>query len=264
MNNKPQDPESYLKWLKESRDVEVSSSTQSHYEYVADIIKSEFQESHLWTQLGSNLEEYNNQYFISKSGYSLLGKLSLSLPLLDIKCFDSFLLKTQRINVLDNELWDQSPKNGWVLPDNWYESINDIVRTCIVVNYLDGIEFLGEKIKELCEEDNNRYFTCEFKAKEEGYYAAHIYTRQTCEIPNYLSPGTKEITASVEIQITTHLKDAIYDLLHKHYQKRRTLLIPVPKEVWQWDYKSAEFGINYLGHILHYLDGMIVNVREKE
>jgi len=262
MNSKPQDPESYLAWLREVLNVEITSSTQSHYNHVANIIKNKFEESRLWTQFASNLENYNNEYYISKSGYGLFSELSL--PPLDIKLFDNFLLKTQRINVLDNELWDAPPSYGWVKPSSWYESINDIVRTCIVVKYLDGIEFLREKIKELCVKDNNRYFTCEFKSKDEGYYAAHIYTQQKCEIPNYLAPGTKEITASVEIQITTHLKDAIYDLLHKNYEERRKLLLPVPKEIWQWDYKSTEFAINYLGHIIHYLDGMIVNVREKE
>ena len=33
---------------------------------------------------------------------------------------------------------------------------------------------------------------------------------------------------------------------------------------WQWDYKSDEFSANYLGHILHYVEGMIVEIREKQ
>jgi len=30
------------------------------------------------------------------------------------------------------------------------------------------------------------------------------------------------------------------------------------------DYKSPEFSSNYLGHIIHYVKGMIVEIRDKE
>ena len=33
---------------------------------------------------------------------------------------------------------------------------------------------------------------------------------------------------------------------------------------WQWDYKSDEFTANYLGHILHYVEGRIVELRDKQ
>lgn len=33
---------------------------------------------------------------------------------------------------------------------------------------------------------------------------------------------------------------------------------------WQWDYESDEFIPNYLGHILHYIEGMIMEVRKRE
>jgi len=262
MNNKPQEPTEYLEWLKERHEVDITSSTKDHYDYIADTFKRQFEASHFWKQLGANLTQYNDEYYVSHSGYELLAPKTL--PDLDTKDFDSFLLKTQRINILENDKWDKPPEGGWLLPDNWYTSINDIVRTSIVVKYLDGIEFMRDKIKTLCDEENERYFKCKFKSGDEGYYAAHIYMQETCEVPRYLAPGTEELQIFIEIQLTTQLKEAIYDLLHKHYEKRRALLIPIPKEVWQWDYQSTEFATNYLGHILHYLDGMMVNIKEKE
>jgi len=52
-------------------------------------------------------------------------------------------------------------------------------------------------------------------------------------------------------------------LLHKYYEERRKKL---KKEdiIWQWDWRSDEFSANYLGHILHYIEGMIMEIREKQ
>lgn len=33
---------------------------------------------------------------------------------------------------------------------------------------------------------------------------------------------------------------------------------------WQSDYRSNEFNVNYLGHIIHYIEGVIINVRDKQ
>ncbi|GAI51334.1 unnamed protein product [marine sediment metagenome] len=52
-------------------------------------------------------------------------------------------------------------------------------------------------------------------------------------------------------------------MLHKYYEETRKRL---EKEdiKWQWNYKSDEFVANYLGHILHYVEGMIMEIREKQ
>jgi hypothetical protein len=95
-----------------------------------------------------------------------------------------------------------------------------------------------------------------------GYYAVHLYTKDEFEItgPNW---KTQRVICQVEIQITTQLQELIRTLLHKHYERRR-LLSHKLDDIWQWNYKSDEFSTNYLGHILHYLEGMIMEIREKE
>ncbi len=35
-------------------------------------------------------------------------------------------------------------------------------------------------------------------------------------------------------------------------------------KIWQWDYKCDEFLPNYLGHIIHYIEGMIMEVRDRK
>jgi hypothetical protein len=51
--------------------------------------------------------------------------------------------------------------------------------------------------------------------------------------------------------------------LHKYYEERRKR-IKEENIKWQWNYKSDEFTVNYLGHILHYVEGMIMEVRETQ
>ncbi|MFZ2411542.1 MAG: hypothetical protein WAW23_08225 [Candidatus Methanoperedens sp.] len=256
--DKPKNIEEYKKWLKEQHKVEISDRTQTYYDSVTSKIKLDFENSEFWSQLTENLKEYNDEYLVG-SGYQLL--IPKFTPELITKSFDSFLLKTFRKNIIENNNWPESPKNGWILPTNWHLRINDSVRTLIVVKYLDGVDFLINKIKFLCEQNkcNCKIF---LEAREEGYYAAHLYINEKFEIPK-IDWNTEKIDVSIEIQITTQLQEVIRKLLHKYYENRRK---KITKEdiKWQWDYKGDEFTANYLGHILHYVEGMIMEIRDKQ
>lgn len=257
-NEKPQDIDQYKEWLREKHDTEISNRTRAYYESVASRIKQDFERSDFWIQLVENLREFGREYQL-QTGYPLL--ISEFEPELDMKTFDSFLLKTFRKNIIENNLWPEEPEGGWILPDNWYSRINDIVRTLIGVKYLDGVEFMIEKIEFLCEQHS---LPCDvqLEAKEEGYYAAHLYTKPEFEIPR-MTWDTKRIKVSIEIQITTQLQEVIRKLLHRYYEERRKRVKEEDIE-WQWNYKSDEFAANYLGHILHYVEGMIMEIREKQ
>jgi hypothetical protein len=180
-------------------------------------------------------------------------------PVILIKPFSSFVEKTYRKNILLNKNWPNEPDEGWILPSNWFSRINDIVRTLIQVKYLDGVDFLINKITSRCENQN---ISCIhfLEAREEGYYAAHLYIKNQYEIPK-MSLGTDKVDINFEIQITTQLQDVIRKLLHTYYKEKR---VNSKDKKWQWDYKSDEFSANYLGHILHYLEGMIMEIRDKE
>ena len=127
------------------------------------------------------------------------------------------------------------------------------------LKYLDGVHFLVSKIRTLFDEHG---LPCEahLEARPEGYYAAHLCVSCEFEIPAWRW-DTVRTRVAVELQITTQVQDLIRRLLHRHYERRRSK--PTPDVItWQWDYKSAEFVPNYLGHILHYVEGMIMEVRE--
>jgi len=204
-----------------------------------------------------DLQQINQQFYLSTNYYLLVGS---NPPELQIKPFGSFLLKTFRQNVISNPNWPRPPDCGWLLPDNWFSRVNDAVRTCFVVKYLDGVAFLAAQLAERAKAAAYES-KVDFEAKEEGYYAAHFYVTFPCEVPRE-DWDTKGVTISVEIQITTQLQEVIRRLLHKYYEQRRTER-PSPDVKWQWDYRSDEFAANYLGHILHYVEGMIMDVRDR-
>ena len=258
MDEKPKDIEQYKEWLEKNHEVKITDRIRNNYESATEKMKQQFKKSAFWKELGRNLREYNDEYYLDKE-YQLLQETSL--PDILIKPFDSLLLKTFRKNILENENFPEPPIEDWILPNNWYSRINDILRTLLVIKYLDGVEFLIGKIRTLCEEIG-KDFECTFEAREVGYYAVHLYTREEFEIPR-MDWDTIRVSAQIEIQLTTQLQEVIRKLLHKYYEGKR--LLPAQTErMWQWDYRSDEFATNYLGHILHYVEGMIMEIREKE
>jgi hypothetical protein len=257
-NKKPKTISEYQRWLKEVHDSDVAEIHKNHYEHVASKINYDFAKSKIWRDIKKNLKEFNDEYLLG-TGYDLL--LSTSMPELDIKSYKSFFLKTFRKNVIENDRWPEEPEEGWYLPSNWYSKINDIVRTCFVTKYLDGVEFTIDKINFLCSQ-HNLDSIISYEAREEGYYAAHLNILHEFEILK-IPFGTEKTFISIELQITTQLQEVIRRLLHKYYEERRKKAREETQK-WQWLYKSEEFSANYLGHILHYVEGMIVDIREKQ
>lgn len=258
MDNKPQNIIEYKTWLKNKYDIDLSDKTKRYYDAVVSKATDDFRNSDLWKTLISQLEQSNQEYYLMKNYYLFA---DTSVPELYKKSFDSFLLKTFRYNVVNNPEWPNEPDAGLIMPVNWFSRINDMVRTCFVVKYLDGVTFFASKLTDICNSlDCTSHI--DYEAKEEGYYAAHFYVSFRCDVP-LEDWDTKYEIILVEIQITTQLQEVIKRLLHKHYEQRRERL-PAGDIKWQWDYRSDEFATNYLGHILHYIEGMIVEMRDRK
>lgn len=64
----------------------------------------------------------------------------------------------------------------------------------------------------------------------------------------------------VEVQLTTQLQEVLYDLTHGLYEELR-IKIEEPIAPWQWDYSSPRFKPSYMGHTLHMLEAIILEVR---
>lgn len=251
---KPTYPEEYKDWLYQHHQIEISSKMDNHYESTVLMIKKNLEDSDIWTELMKNLDEYCLDY-AKKYKYPLL--MQNHKPELYTKPFKSLIEKTFRKNILDNTKWPDPPEEGWILPCNWFFRINDIIRTTIIVKYLDGIGFIADKIRLLSKKYNLEY-KIEWKAREEGYHAAHQYIKKEFKMSN-IDWVTEKVNLSIEIQITTQLQENIRSLLHRHYEERRKRVSEEDIK-WQWDYKSEEFAANYLGHILHYIEGTILEI----
>ena len=110
----------------------------------------------------------------------------------------------------------------------------------------------------------NETILVSFEAREHGYYAAHIELSFETELINIEHDAVK-CRVIIEIQITTQIQDVIRKLTHKYYETRRESTAVVdPGRSWQWNYNSPEFIPNYLGHLLHFVEGMIMEIRDKE
>lgn len=255
---KPSNIDEFKYWLNTSLGFKVDDSYIYYYNTVTKQLKNDFEESDYWKKASSELAEINDRYYMDKHVQLLSAS---ETPKILIKSLDSLIIKAYRKNILNNDNFPNEPNGGWITPDNWFESINDIIRTTITVKYLDGVQFVVDALASFSK-NLGLSFTSSFEAREEGYYAAHSGVLFPSSIPDRnFEQRTKNF--NIEIQVTTQIQEIIKKLLHKHYEENRKIKVPQDYK-WQWDHKSPEFTSNYLGHIIQYIEGMIVEIRDKE
>lgn len=249
----------YIAWQGTRDDLTRITSTEgSRYQLVTARMLEVIAASDLWKALEGQLPELNDAYHAA-TGDDLL--LSKATPTLAKKPYESVISKVLRHNVLRNDAFPSPPEGGWIDPSNWFSRVRDVVRTQFVVKYIDGVEFLSEGLSRVCSDAGATACKVDFEARREGYYAAHVNVQIVFPIP---SSGwdTQEEPVWIEFQVTTQLQEVISKLLHYHYEQRR-MECADSEARWMWDYKSDEFATNYLGHILHYVEGMIADIRER-
>lgn len=258
MGQKKPSYNNYIKWIRDVHGVIINEGEKKYYETVSNVIKEDFEKSSFWVELVSKLNKFETEYE-SLTGYEL-GILNFK-PTLKVKEFDSVLEKSFRKNIKMNRIWPNEPKNGWIFPNNFYSKINDVVRTSLIVRYLDGIEFMSGKIHDLSNK-HGLTFEKHQEARNEGYYAIHTYIGGKYEIPERKGYNTETIDVKIEIQLTTQLKEVIRTIIHEYYKDNRIKYAEKDMQ-WAWNYEGEEFAVNYLGHKLHYLEGMIMNIRKE-
>lgn len=247
----------YPKWLGETHSVNVATE-RNRYERESVRIKGAAETSPLWLHYLATKQELADTYFAGTT-YPLFADSTPESMV--IKPWKSFLEKTYRTNISSNSGWPDPPEEGWLLPGNWYERIHDIARTVVVVKYLDGVEAVTNHFQAFVTTGAIADYECNFEARDTGYYAAH--SRVGVDF-NLLVENWTEVAShgQFEIQVTTQLQEVIRRLTHIQYEGRR-MTTDEPAMKWQWDYSSDSFKPNYLGHILHYMEGMIMEVRDK-
>ncbi|CAN5634380.1 hypothetical protein BH10ACT7_BH10ACT7_31800 [soil metagenome] len=247
----------YPAWL--SSELRVKPDLEKNrYERESVGIVRAAQRSPLWLAYQRSKAELADRYLASTT-YPLFVESGPEEVLR--KPWSSFLHKTYRHNVSRNENWPNEPPEGWLAPNNWFQDVHDIARTTIVVKYLDGVATVTKAFDEMARQETMDDFRCEFEARETGYYAAHM--RAGVDFPLLDTEWSESrVHGQFEVQVTTQLQEVIRRLTHREYENRRSR-DQEPELKWQWDYGSDSFTPNYLGHILHYMEGMIMEVRER-
>jgi hypothetical protein len=144
------------------------------------------------------------------------------------------------------------PKSGPPIPH-----LGDLVRTRIPCRYIDGVEFLTNKIVGLAEEmdiDPKR----RREGRIEGYFAQHVVIAQPAI---FRLAGQSELaTIRCEIQVASDLATRMWEASHAIYESGRGEASD--PEDWQWKPTDSRFISHQLGHMIHLADGLLVQLRE--
>jgi ppGpp synthetase/RelA/SpoT-type nucleotidyltranferase len=248
----------YGPWLVEKELVSDLDVSRNHYDTVTEAVKNQYLQCSFWQAILRGLKDVDAQYLIDHK-YPLIAQYS---PEIVIKPWFSFLEKTYRKNILNNANFPNPPNGGWISPTNWHSTIHDVIRTTIIVKYLDGVPLLVEFLRGASQEHEIE-FQGGLEARVDGYYGAQCICSAMCDLTG-LDWIKEQKRVSLEIQVTTTMKDVIKRLLHSYYEIRRVEFGQPSQIELSWNYKSDEFIATYLGHILHYVEGMILDVRDRK
>jgi hypothetical protein len=234
---------------------------ENYYSRNIPSIKDQIQNSTFYKDLRDSIFEVDLDYQKIKK-YSLIDR-ERSL-ILNTKSFDSMIEKCYRWDVLENVNWDTdylvwSENYLWTHPLNCFSKIPDIVRTRITLRYIDGLDIVLKKLENLIEKHHYEK-QIEYLASEAGYYGVHFDVKIPVKIVK-INWTEENIILNFEIQITTQIKDVVNEILHEYYVNDRLGLIDYRN--WQWNYSHKNFLPNYLGHVAHYLEGMVLQARDR-
>lgn len=176
------------------------------------------------------------------------------------KPFASLADKLFRTNCLWNRRWPDEPKLGWVQYKDSFARIDDIIRTTLITKYLDGPEIVSRQITEAAEFTNLKARSSP-RATDAGYYAWHSYVSFPVQI--IVEDKVIEIEIETEFQSTTLLQSSLRELTHKFYEESRQS-VNADRASTRWDYNSHKFRGEYLGHTLHLVDAMILELRNAQ
>jgi ppGpp synthetase/RelA/SpoT-type nucleotidyltranferase len=228
------------------------------YKFSIDAARTNLQSGNLIQGLLTHLETIRQSYSGGRPDLLFYPDQKIDFQILS-KPFSSVVSKIYRINYLNNRKFPEPPRRGFLNSTNFYENLNDLLRTRIVCKYLDGPRFIADAISTFCESEKLR-FRCYPMASELGYHAWHCYV--AVPIQAIIVNELKDIEIELEIQLTTQLAEVIGSLTHGLYEGQRESLRAQQTDEWRWDPQSKQFRSAYLGHTLHLLEGVIQNFKD--
>jgi ppGpp synthetase/RelA/SpoT-type nucleotidyltranferase len=240
---KPEFGARYFEWLEKMWQGDLRELREGRYLHQQADLRQAFESSDYWREVSMRLDDWAETY--RKETKAALFLSPPTLPKLASKPWQSFMSRTWRENVSTNENWPKPPKGGWWLPDNWFERAWDVVRTRLIVRYMDGVRMLASELVECAEAPPLELpARDEPEAKLNGYYAFHVYVRQTFEVVEEDTPLECESklrrSSEVEIQVMTQLAEVISELTHTYYENSRLAAPGVIPPLWDEDIDEAQ------------------------
>lgn len=254
---RPETVSEYLEWAKATLSVDFSDPKVSRlYNLNAAAVQDAVRQSTFVQTLLDAFTTADKEYLASHKERLFMSEVQG----VDIKKkpYQSAVEKTFRLNVLWNRKFPKPPHDGWITPENWFARLDDIVRTAIVCRFLDGPSFLCKELEShagRCGAQGNTVA----RGIDEGYYAHHFYV--TCDVDVLVgaSGNPTSQTTKLEVQVTTQLQEILRSLTHQYYESDRVRRKDLE---WTWKFKTNKFRARFLGHSLHLLEALIVDVRD--
>jgi ppGpp synthetase/RelA/SpoT-type nucleotidyltranferase len=258
-HEKPPKPgDEYLGWLERNWRGDTRELREGRYLHQQADLRQAFETSDYWRELSTLLRRWSADY--AKQNEARLFSGEPVLPVLASKPWESFLSRTWRENVGRNDRWPEEPPDGWWMPDNWFEKAWDVVRTRLVVRYMDGVEILAKNLVACAERRFKLKARLDVEAKQDGYYAFHVYISQPFAVAALDYEGKQERSSAIEIQVMTEMAAVISELTHTYYEDRREADPAVVPPLWG---KGGE----WLASALHYqsadLEKRILELRDE-
>ena len=150
-----------------------------------------------------------------------------------------------------------TPRKIWPVGGPPVPMLNDLVRTRVVCQFVDGVEFLSEKLDLLATElgiPHSRFR----EGRLEGYFAQHFYFDQNVFFR--FNRTVNPTTIKCEVQVATGLATTIQAQVHTVYSKWRGQR--EKRDDWQWNPKDPRYIARQLGHMMHLADGLLVQLRD--
>lgn len=149
------------------------------------------------------------------------------------------------------------PKKFWPTGGPPVPRLDDLVRTRVECQFLDGVEFIGNKLENLAKQMGLQVKR-ERKGQVEGYFAQHLYFNH--EVFYRIGGGAEQVRIRCEVQVATALATRIWFESHGVYEEWRGR--EETKEEWQWNPNDSRFIARQLGHMIHLADGLLVQLRD--
>jgi ppGpp synthetase/RelA/SpoT-type nucleotidyltranferase len=237
---------------------------QAHDPQLANLHRAE-----VWYDgaLGSKLTEIRNGSFAKNVLAQLPAwsqEYSRHFPLLRDATLEELQFTIKPFNSVINKLYRKNIIVGTTPPILFADCLDhfeDIVRETIVCRYGDGPDYLATKLSALAEQHNMQKLV-KRRADEFGYYAIHFTYKTPVEVLDFTHAEIRTVNLTAELQLTSQLQASLRDLTHKLYEVRR--MSPGTSDDWKWTFSSPYFRPSYVGHTLHLLESLLVEMKTQE